>query len=425
MERKYEGMIHYFTPEETDFGPWSHSPQPFLHGERDIPGGNLTAGFQIIQAPVTLEDEPILHREEETMFFLGAELPDVFASWDAEIHFYMGPALDRLEKIVITEPTAVRVPKNYWHGPLKFVRVDKPVLFQAALFSGQPGYIKKVRTADGELLEFIEGEAHRRPHEGERPGAAWSAVNEDGVERYTDKGAYDDAKAPDWEKCVRLPGYTPIYYSDATTLLRPKPELSRDIAKSVLAMPKEVTDWGSWMPNPKTYLRGQTYMEDCQYHIGWQIFTEACNMEEAHFHQGKDEYLFFMGANPMNMFDFEAEIDITIGDDPDHMETYHINRPCVIRFPANVWHCPILFRKMRKPLLFQAAFQDGVWGTITRSEAPENAKKKAYFSRKYTYDYMGDNVRRCKFNEDKVCIICGKCFPRMDDIEKEDRKNDK
>ena len=74
MERKYEGMIHYFTPEDTDFGPWSHSPQPFLHGERDLPGGELTAGFQIITAPVTLEDEPIFHREEETMFFLGAAL---------------------------------------------------------------------------------------------------------------------------------------------------------------------------------------------------------------------------------------------------------------------------------------------------------------------------------------------------------------
>jgi len=422
MSKKYESMIHYFTPEDTDFGPWSHSPQPFLHGEQALPGSNLTAGFQIIQAPVVLEDEPIMHREEETMFFLGANLPDVFASWDAEVHFYMGPSLDKMEKIVITEPTAVRVPKDYWHGPLKFVRVDKPVLFQAALFSGKPGYLKRVKTADGELTEFIEGEAHRKPHVGERSSVAWTVVNEDGVERYTDQGAYDDAKAPDWEKCARVPGYTPIYYSDATTLLCPKPELSRDIAKSVLAMPKEITDWGTWMPNPKTYLRGQTYMEDCQYHIGWQVFTEASNMEEAHFHQGKDEYLFFMGANPMDMFDFEAEIDIMIGDDPDHMETYHINRPCVIRFPANVWHCPILFRKMKKPLLFQAAFQDGVWGTITRSEAPESAKKKTYFSRKYVYDYMGDNVRRCKFNEDKVCIICGKCFPRMDGIEKADKE---
>ena len=422
MSNKYESMIHFFTPEDTHFGPWSHSPQPFLHGERDLPGGNLTAGFQIITAPVTLENAPIMHREEETMFFLGASLPDVFASWDAEIHFYMGPAPDRLEKIVITEPTAVRVPQNWWHGPLRFVRVGKPVLFQAALFSGRPGYIRRVRTPEGELLEFIEGEAHRAPRIEARPDAPWSAVNEDGVARYTEDGAYDDAKAPDWEKCARVPGYVPISYSDAAKLLCRKPALSREVAKSVLAMPKEITDWGSWMPNPKTYFRGQSYMEDATYHVGWQIFTGACNMEEAHFHQGKDEYLFFMGANPLDMFDFDAEIDIMIGEDPDHMETYHINRPCVIRFPANVWHCPIRFRKMKKPLLFQAAFQDGVWGTITRSAAPEGVKQKAYFSRKYSYDYMGDNVRRCKFNDEKVCIVCGKCFPRQDNVEKDEEK---
>ena len=419
MENKYERMIHFFTPEETDYGSWSHSPQPFLHGEHDIPGCNLTAGFQIIQAPVTLEDEPILHREEETMFFLGAELPDVFSSWDAEIHLYLGPALDRMEKIVITEPTAVRIPKNYWHCPLKFVRVKKPVLFQAALFSGRPGYLKKVHTSDGELLVFLEGEAHRKPHEGEPPSVAWTAINEDGVACYTNDGAYDETMAPLGENCARVPGYTPIAYSEATTLLCPRPALSHEIEKNVLAMPKEISYWGDWVPNPKTYFRGESYMEDAQYHVGWQVFAGASNMEESHFHQGKDEYLFFMGANPMDMFDFDAEIDVLIGDDPDHMETYHINRPCVIRFPANIWHCPILFRKMKKPLLFQAAFQDGVWGTITRSTPPEGAAQKEYFNRRYTYDYMGDNVRRCKFNENKVCIVCGKCFPRMDDIEKD------
>jgi hypothetical protein len=200
MAKKFQNMIYEFTPEDTSFGPWSHSPQPFLHGEEAIPGANLTAGFQVITAPVTLEDEPICHREEETMFFLGAQLPDVFSSFDAEIHFYMGPALDKMEKIVITEPSAVRVPKDYWHGPLKFVRVDKPILFQAAQFSGRPGYLKKVKTADGEMVEFIEGEAHRKPHVGERPSVAWTVVNEDGVELYTEAGAYDASKAPYWEE---------------------------------------------------------------------------------------------------------------------------------------------------------------------------------------------------------------------------------
>ena len=53
MERKYESMIHFFTPEDTAFGSWSHSPQPFLHGERDLPGGALTAFFV---AALDLED---------------------------------------------------------------------------------------------------------------------------------------------------------------------------------------------------------------------------------------------------------------------------------------------------------------------------------------------------------------------------------
>lgn len=61
----------------------------------------------------------------------------------------------------------------------------------------------------------------------------------------------------------------------------------------------------------------------------------------------------------------------------------------------------------------------GTWGTITRSEASESAKK-TYFDRKYTYDYMGDNVRFCKFNEKKRCNICGACFPKMDEIDFEE-----
>ena len=393
---QYDWLFFQFPKEETHSGGMLPPVQAYFRGENSVPGSQVTLPYRAYLKPGVIDDEPHYHREEEYLAFVGHDLRDAFDSFDAEIVFYMGEDLDDMEKIVITEPTAVRVPQNWWHGPLKFVRVGKPVLFQAALFSGRPGYIKKVKTSDGELLEFIEGEAHRKPHTGERASVAWSAANEDGVARYTDDGAYDAAKAPDWENCARVPGYIPISYSDATTLLHEKPALSRAVAKSVLAMPKETTDWGSWMPNPKTYFRGQSYMEDATYHVGWQIFTGALNMEEAHFHQGKDEYLFFMGADPMNMFDFDAEIDIMIGDDPDHMETYHINRP---------------------PLLFQAAFQDGVWGTITRSLPAEGAQQKQYFSRKYTYDYMGDNVRRCKFNEEKPCIVCGKCFPRQENIE--------
>jgi hypothetical protein len=99
------------------------------------------------------------------------------------------------------------------------------------------------------------------------------------------------------------------------------------------------------------------------------------------------------------------------------MESKIITKPTVVRIPANVWHCPILFRKMKKPLIFQAAFMSGTWGTINK--VPDSVKlvdadgKNPRF-REIGYMYNGDNVRMCKYNPRKRCNICGKCFPRME-----------
>jgi hypothetical protein len=418
MQEKFERLFHEFKPEAADFGPWSHGPQAFLHGEKDLPDAVMNVGFQIITGPVVMDDEPLYHREMENLVFLGAKLPDVFSSFDAEIHFYMGPTLETMEKIVITEPTLIKVPKGWWHGPLNFVRVDKPLLFQAVLFAGGPGSVRKVDTGSGTQLLFSQEETHRYGccHEaGHLPSVPWTAVNEDGVRSYSDTGAYDPAKAPSSLNTVIRPGYQSLPYSDATVLKAPKPALTEKTTKCVLALPKEETKWGAWCPSPQAYFRGDIYMEEATYNVGWQIFTAANDMEEPHFHQGVDEYIFFMGADPMNIFDFDCEIEFFIGADPDHMESRIIDKPTVVRLPPTVWHCPIKFRKVKKPLLFQAAFMHGTWGTITRS-ANVNTEKN-YFDRKYTYDYMGDNVRFCRFNDKKRCNICGACFPKMDEID--------
>ena len=416
MQEKFEKLFYEFQPEDLNLGSWTNKPQAFLHGEKDIKDGVMYTGFQIIYEPVDMEMEPIHHREVENLVFLGAELPDVFSSFDAEIHFYMGKSLDEMEKIVITEPTLIKVPKGYWHSPLRFVRVDKPVLFQAVLFSGKPGSVKKVEVPGGEpVLIMDETESHRFKWDGKGPKSVpWNVINEDGVDSYTDTGAYDHTKAPDSHFCVVTPTYKSKPYSDAAVLKAPKPALTEETTKCVLALPKEETKWGAWCPSPQTYFRGDIYMEDATYNVGWQIFTAANDMEEPHFHQGVDEYIFFMGADPKNIFDFDAEIEILLGDDPDKMESKIITKPTVVRLPPTVWHCPIKFRKMKKPILFQAAFLHGTWGTITRSEAKSD---KNWFSRKYTYDYMGDNVRFCKFNDQKRCNICGACFPEQEIIE--------
>jgi hypothetical protein len=193
---------------------------------------------------------------------------------------------------------------------------------------------------------------------------------------------------------VEIPGlFVPTASEDAT--------LIAEINELVCKLPMETTVWGPWCPTPQAYFRGRTYLPTANYHVGFQIFTGPNDMEEAHMHQGVDEYIFFMGADPMNIFDFDAEIDFYIGNDPDHMEIRKINKPTVVRLPPNVWHSPILFKKVNKPLLFQAAFLAGTWGTMVRHVNEEG---------KPMYLYMGDDVRYCRFRPGEHCNICGKCF---------------
>jgi hypothetical protein len=432
MQEKYEKLFFELKPEETKWGDWCLSPQMYFRGSRDIPDSTMNVGYQVIMKSVKLLDEPRFHTFDENIVFLGAKLPDVFSGFDAEIHFYMGKTLDTMEKIVITEPTIIKIPKYYWHGPLEFVRVDKPVLFQSVLFNGYADSVRLVERENGERQYIFDGDATKTcvfdakkscnycgycfSHRDEIPAqpyksVGYKAINEDGIKLYSEKGAYDPDKAPSSTTCVVRPGYTTISYSDATALKAPKPALSPDTAKKVLALPKEETKWGDWCPSPQAYFRGEIYMEEADYNVGWQIFAGANDTEEPHFHQGVDEYIFFTGSNPMNLFDFDCEIEFFIGDDPDHLESRMITKPTVVRLPPNVWHCPIKFRKMNKPVMFQAAFMSGTWGTITRSA---EASKKAFFNRKYTYEYTGDNVRFCKFDEKKRCNICGACFPKFE-----------
>jgi len=162
-------------------------------------------------------------------------------------------------------------------------------------------------------------------------------------------------------------------------------------------------------------------MENATYHVGYQVFTAANDMEDPHIHSGAEEYIFFMGADPMNIFDFDAEIEMFFGDDPEHLESRLITKPTVVRIPPNVWHCPILFRKMNKPVLFQAAYLSGTWGTIVQAkDSPQEAEDSRPFARTKTYNYMGDDVRRCKKDERKRCSICGDCFRKPEEYLKEE-----
>jgi hypothetical protein len=92
-----------------------------------LPGATATIGWQVFTAPVCWET-PHVHKYDEFLIFLGAQLPDLCKSFDAEIDFWMG---EEMEKHTITSTTVLFIPKGIMHSPLNFRAIRKPVLFHA------------------------------------------------------------------------------------------------------------------------------------------------------------------------------------------------------------------------------------------------------------------------------------------------------
>lgn len=103
------------------------SPQTYFRGASALPGATATIGWQVFTAPVSWET-PHTHKYDEFLMFLGAELPDLCKSFDAEIDFWMG---EEMEKHTITSTTIIYIPKGLMHSPLNFRVIRKPVLFHA------------------------------------------------------------------------------------------------------------------------------------------------------------------------------------------------------------------------------------------------------------------------------------------------------
>jgi hypothetical protein len=107
-------------------------PQAYFRGESDLPGAKINMGWQIFVKPYRLELESHHHDTDEYLFFLGATLPDLVGSFDAEIEYFIGK---EYEKHTITQATVLYIPAGLEHNPCDIKRVGKPLLFSALLLA--------------------------------------------------------------------------------------------------------------------------------------------------------------------------------------------------------------------------------------------------------------------------------------------------
>jgi hypothetical protein len=66
---------------------------------------------------------------------------------------------------------------------------------------------------------------------------------------------------------------------------------------------------------------------------------------QAHKHNFT-EFFYFFGSNPMDMKEFDAEVEFTFGQE---QEKHVINSPTVVVVPPGIYHCPLNYTKVDKP----------------------------------------------------------------------------
>jgi len=104
------------------------------------------------------------------------------------------------------------------------------------------------------------------------------------------------------------------------------------------------------IPGPTFGFRGASQIPGACANFGWNVIYKPYFIDRVtHIHAG-DEYLCFLGGQVPDCFsNFDAEIDFHFGKE---QELYTITEPTIVHIPKGVFHCPLEFRKINKPLLF-------------------------------------------------------------------------
>ena len=86
-------------------------------------------------------------------------------------------------------------------------------------------------------------------------------------------------------------------------------------------------------------------------HLNWKYVSQPATVVEASQSHDFDEFLVFTGSDPTEPDEFEAEVEVSMGDEG---ETSKINTPSIICLPKGMMHGPVTFTRVDKPVIFCA-----------------------------------------------------------------------
>lgn len=100
--------------------------------------------------------------------------------------------------------------------------------------------------------------------------------------------------------------------------------------------------------------------------MGYHCISEPMSFDHPHSHDFA-EMLCFIGGNPEDITDLGAEIEMTLGEEG---EVHKINETAVVAMPPGLKHCPIVFKKVTRPLVFLEISLTRIWKPAGMPDKP-------------------------------------------------------
>jgi len=107
---------------------------------------------------------------------------------------------------------------------------------------------------------------------------------------------------------------------------------------------------------------------DTECSLGYHCISKPMSFDRVHSHDFT-ELLCFIGGDPTDITDFDAEIEFTMGGETHVIKTY-----AVVTIPPGVEHCPIVIKKVEKPFVFLEVSLTRIWKPVESS--PEEEQKE-------------------------------------------------
>ena len=100
---------------------------------------------------------------------------------------------------------------------------------------------------------------------------------------------------------------------------------------------------------PKLQFHSTDYFGEKNFSVHYNCIAEPFLMvQEAHSHDF-DEFLHFIGGNSMDITDFDAVVELSLGEEG---EKHVITEPTIVHVPKGMLHCPLEFKVVNKPIIF-------------------------------------------------------------------------